>query len=102
LVVAMQDQGNTNWYEANDLLSDAANHDVNGDKFMDWRLPTKTELNLMYSVYIGGNGANLNSNYYWSSTEYDANNAWYQVFSNGFQYDDYKRIPVYVRAVRAF
>ena len=30
LVAAMQDQGTSNWYEANDLLSNAANHDVNG------------------------------------------------------------------------
>ncbi|MFT5986022.1 MAG: hypothetical protein ACI825_001520, partial [Planctomycetota bacterium] len=51
LVVAMRDQGLSSWYEANDLLSDANNHDVNGAKFMDWRLPTKRELNLMYGDY---------------------------------------------------
>ena len=28
LVVAMQDQGTSNWYEANDLLSNASNHDT--------------------------------------------------------------------------
>ena len=69
LVVAMQDQGTSNWYEANDLLSNASNHDTNGAKFKDWRLPTKRELNLMYVVYSNGNGASLNANYYWSSTE---------------------------------
>ena len=103
LVVAMQDQGTSNWYEANDLLSDANNHDVNGAKFMDWRLPTKRELNLMYGVYIGGNGANLNGNYYWSSTEYDNYYAWLQVFGSGGQHDYNKSITYYsVRAVRAF
>ena len=63
LVVAMQDQGTSNWYEANDLLSNASNHDTNGAKFKDWRLPTKRELNLMYVVYTNGNGASLNANY---------------------------------------
>ena len=82
----MQDQGNSSWYEANDLLSDANNHDVNGAKFMDWRLPTKRELNLMYVVYSNGNGASLNANYYWSSTELDNTNACRQSFANGQNY----------------
>ena len=54
---------------ANDLLSNASNHDTNGAKFKDWRLPTKRELNLMYVVYSDGNDANLNATFYWSSTE---------------------------------
>jgi hypothetical protein len=103
LVVAMQDQGYSDWYEANDLLSDANNHDVNGAKFMDWRLPTKRELNLMYGVYIGGNGANLNSFYYWSSTERNYDFAWNQDFNDGYQYGNFKYVHTfYVRAVRAF
>jgi hypothetical protein len=101
LVVAMQDQGTATWYEANDLLSDANNHDVNGAKFKDWRLPTKRELNLMYGVYIGGNGPNLNS-YYWSSTEIDYNFVWLQSFYNGYHYDVNKYNTYGVRAVRAF
>jgi hypothetical protein len=102
LVVAMQDQGSSNWYGANDLLSDANNHDVNGAKFMDWRLPTRRELNLMYGVYIGGNGANLNDYIYWSSTEHGYNNAWDQYFGNGDQYNGSKVYTDDVRAVRAF
>ena len=69
----MQDQGISTWYEANDTLSNASNHDTNGAKFKDWRLPTKRELNLMYVVYSTGNGAIFKRNYYWSSTEYDNN-----------------------------
>ena len=61
LVVAMQDQGTSNWYEANDLLSNPSNHDADGKEFSDWRLPTKRELNLMYVVYNNGNGASLNA-----------------------------------------
>ena len=102
LVVAMQDQGTSNWYEADDLLSNASNHDINGAKFKDWRLPTKRELNLMYVVYSDGNGANLNSGVYWSSTEVDAINAWLQDFSDGFQYNYNKYNAFNVRAVRAF
>ena len=51
LVVAMQDQGTSTWYEANDLLSNASNHEADGAKFKDWRLPTKRELNLMSVSY---------------------------------------------------
>jgi len=68
LVVAMQDQGPSNWYEANDLSSNPSNHDIDGAKFKDWRLPVKRELNLMYGIFSNGNGANLNESEYWSST----------------------------------
>ena len=102
LVVAMQDQGFSNWYEANDLLSNASNHDTNGAKFKDWRLPTKRELNLMYVVYNNGNGATLDANFYWSSTEYDYIDAWKQSFFNGSQGYANKFSAYYVRAVRAF
>ena len=102
LVVAMQDQGSSSWYEANDLLSDANNHDVNGAKFMDWRLPTKRELNLVYNQKsnIGG----FASNYYWSSTEYGNFSAWRQNFDGVGSQNDIDRVYNYfiVRAVRAF
>ena len=102
LVVAMQDQGISNWYAANDLLSNASYHDADGVKFMDWRLPTKRELNLMYVVYSNGNGASLNMGYYWSSTENDYYSAWNQFFFNGFQGNYNKDVAYTVRAVRAF
>jgi hypothetical protein len=102
LVVAMQDQGYPVWYEADDTLSNASNHDTNGAKFKDWRLPTKRELNLMYLVYSTGNAANLNGYYYWSSTEYDVDYAWRQLFTNGNQNYNVKYFSNVVRAVRAF
>ena len=108
LVVAMQDQGTSTWYEANDLLSNAANHDANGAMFKDWRLPTRRELNLMYTqrISIGGFDLSLNApgySDYWSSTEYDSSLAWGQNFSYGTQYPSVKtNTTVYVRAVRAF
>ncbi len=39
---------------------------------------------------------------YWSSSDNDANGAWYQYFSYGDQYDGGKNYTVYVRPVRAF
>ena len=104
LVVAMQDQGISNWYEANDLLSNPSNHDADGKEFLDWRLPTKRELNLMYLIYNNGNGANLDNNFYWSSTESRNYNAWEQNFGNGVQDDADKGSNTnnVVRAVRAF
>jgi hypothetical protein len=100
LVVAMQDQGYSDWYDANDLLSDANNHDVNGAKFMDWRLPTKRELNLLQGLY--GTGPGLNSNFYWSSTEVSSAVAWVQYFADGNQFNYGKNDTALVRAVRAF
>ena len=90
LVVAMQDQGNSNWYEANDLLSNASNHDADGKEFSDWRLPTKRELSLMYVQRISIGGFDLSGqaptySFYWSSTEYDGGYAWPQYFGNGDQ-----------------
>jgi hypothetical protein len=107
LVVAMQDQGTSSWYVANDLLSNATNHDANGAMFKDWRLPTRRELNLMYTqrISIGGFDLSLNApgySIYWSSTEYDPNNAWGQVFTNGNQGVAIKSLTSNVRAVRAF
>ena len=102
LVVAMQDQGVSTWYQANDLLGNPSNHDADGKEFSDWRLPTKRELNLMYVVYNNGNAASLNANVYWSSTGLDDSNAWTQNFLFGNQYDYDKGNTYNVRAVRAF
>ena len=70
--------------------------------YSDWFLPSKDELNLMHAVYSNGNVANLNSNYYWSSTEVDGDYAWSQSFTSGVQYSLIKNYTFYVRAVRAF
>lgn len=102
LVVAMQDQGVSNWYEANNLLSNASFHDTNGAKFKDWRLPTKRELNLMYGVYSNGNAASFNSAIYWSSTERGDNDAWGQNFNGGADYSNTESYSTNIRAVRAF
>ena len=83
LVVAMQDQGVSTWYPIDNLLNDITRHDTNGAKFMDWRLPTIRELELIYlakaniSPMWGGND-------YWSSTQPGYGNAYFVNMANGF------------------
>ena len=103
IVVAMQNQGRDDWNDAFDLLSNAANHDTDGAKFKDWRLPTKRELNLIYEVFLNGNGAKLAAhNGFWSGTTYGGSYAWYQNFGTGAQaYRTYSGTH-YARAVRTF
>jgi len=101
LVAETQDQSTLNdWYTALDIISDPANHSTNGQKFMDWRLPTKYELNEMFNqkASIGG-FVNVS---YWSSTEIEFINSWFQNFSTGSQGFNYKYTTYSVRAVRAF
>ena len=100
----MQDLGNSSLYLANDLLSDPSKYDSDGGEFLDWRLPTKRELNLLYEISsTGDNGPGFNgNNTYKSSTDGDYNDAWIQRFSDGYSYRDSKQTPHAVRAVRAF
>jgi hypothetical protein len=89
--------------------------DENGVTYDDWFLPSKDELNLMWSNLADPDGndentgladpnniGNLAQQRYWSSTEFSNNYAWGQYFVNGLQdyYD--KDYPTDVRAVRAF
>jgi len=84
---------------------------ING--YNDWFLPSLDELNLMYeNLYLNGLG-NFEPTNYWSSSEFSASNAWYQLFSNGGQNNYEIRFngnksnndrdyPRRARAVRAF
>lgn len=101
LVAEIQNQSELrSWYLAQDEISNPVNHSTNGKKFMDWRLPTKYELNEMYlqKVAIGFFGIS----YYWSSSENDYNIAWIQRFDNSIQTHSNKVSQYNVRAVRAF
>ena len=71
----------------------------------DWFLPSAKELNQIYinkTSLEGVSGFTGFSDFYWSSTEYDTNNAWKQYFNDGDQYDNDKIFTSLVRAVRAF
>lgn len=72
--------------------------------YSDWFLPSKNELNLMYTNLknavpsLGG----FAGNYYWSSSEYNADTVWMQDFSNGNQVNEGKASALHVRAIREF
>jgi hypothetical protein len=73
---------------------------VTSDYVPGWYLPSKDELNLLYSQkdVVGG----FASNYYWSSSQDNSYFAWYQYFGNGNQFGYNKYRTARVRAVRAF
>ena len=73
---------------------------VGGVTYGDWYLPSKEELNLLYlqNSVVGG----FANNYYWSSTEINANTSWSFNFSLGSASNGTKNFPIYVRAIRAF
>ena len=75
-------------------------HDLTVGGYTDWFLPSKDELNKLYlnKGTIGGFAVY----YYWSSSEFNATNAWSQFFFNGFQLNYFKYFTFRVRAVRAF
>lgn len=81
--------------------------------FDDWFLPSKNELNVMYSVLAAANPAigSYARSFHWSSSEYDFNNAWTVNFKDGQQFDREKWLlpdtingvkALRVRAIRAF
>ena len=103
LVAETQDQGLSTWYNAQNLISDPANHSINGQKFRDWRLPTKHELNEMYlsSSAIG----NFGTKTYWSSFLVGNGSAWRQNFLSGMQFFGVNFLLtdfLFVRSVRDF
>ena len=74
-----------------------------GGSYNDWFLPSKDELNQMYtnlhniSTPVGG-FADVS---YWSSSESAAGRAWFMNFFGG-QFDEAKSFTLHVRAARAF
>jgi hypothetical protein len=97
--------GNAEPYESKTDYAAKLCADYRGGGYDDWFLPSKDELNLMYLNLYMNNLGGFSDGKYWSSSEYNvyaANHAWYQLFTNGYQYED-DRIHNYgVRPVRAF
>jgi hypothetical protein len=69
--------------------------------YSDWYLPSKDELNALW-VNRAAIGGFVNLQGYWSSTQIDSDEAWYQVFNEGTQSPAAKFGPLYVRAIRSF
>jgi hypothetical protein len=74
--------------------------DLTQGGYSDWYLPSKDELNALYTnrVAIG----NFTNGVYWSSSETSGNNAWLQDFSNGSTAANIKFVTYNVRAIRSF
>ena len=81
-----------------------ANYSIenSGVTYDDWFLPSKDELDLMYTNLKDAGVGGFTVYVYWSSSEYDAFRAWFQYFNNGLQSNLYKDDTYRVRAVRAF
>ncbi|MFT7345734.1 MAG: hypothetical protein ACI9CP_000175, partial [Cryomorphaceae bacterium] len=84
--------------------------------YSDWFLPSKDELNLMWTNLADSDGdgfiagptdpnniGDFANTYYWSSTELDIYGAWLQDYANGFQ-TNYEKSSTFInlRAIRAF
>ncbi len=81
-----------NWHQANIMCEELGN---------EWRLPTKSELELLYiELYQKGKG-NFKPNYYWSKTETSSLRVWALHF--GYSIEDFgyrKNSSAFVCAVR--
>ncbi len=72
------------------------------DGYNDWFLPSKDELNLMYTNLHQNKKGSFDSTWYWSSSEDKSSYAWTQNFDDGEQ-DYYPRnTGMSVRPIRAF
>ncbi|UEG49637.1 DUF1566 domain-containing protein [Ferruginibacter lapsinanis] len=72
------------------------------DKFNDWFLPSKKELELIYDNLKTKNLGNFADAYYWSSSETDFNNAWLVDFKSGIPIEQNTISSGHVRAIREF
>ncbi|GHU96776.1 hypothetical protein FACS189483_00700 [Spirochaetia bacterium] len=70
--------------------------------YKDWFLPSKDELNLVYTNLKAKGLGGFQNSYYWSSSQYIGSYAWAQNFSDGRQRSYRKNTTYCVRAVRAF
>lgn len=83
------------------------------DVYGDWYLPSREELNMMYlnkeaidATAVANSGSAFEDTYYWSSTEFDADFAYFHNFGDGTQDPNFKNFGpsdgIRVRAIRAF
>lgn len=80
----------------------AACHDFVSNGYRDWFLPNKEQLNQLYlKKNVVGSFADYSTGY-WSSSESTVNNAWLQLFINGFQSHGHKVYLNRIRPVRIF
>ena len=90
-----------NVQSAGSYAASIASQTANG--YSDWYLPSRKELGLMYTnLHVKGLGGFV-GNYYWTSTEFNANQAWAQDFGQvNSQFSYWKNNQARVRAIRKF
>ena len=97
LIITKSDLGLKKWSSAKNICKK-----LNIDGFNDWYLPSKIELNLIYSNkdIIGG----FTPLWYWSSSEHLSKDVWGQDFNSGEQdiVNRKKSSGGFFRAIRAF
>lgn len=69
--------------------------------YSDWYLPSRDELDKMF-INQSAIGGFTGTNYYWSSSEYDTNSAWAQLFNTSSSGTQTKLNSYSVRAIRSF
>ena len=72
------------------------------DKFDDWFLPAHDELNLMYFTLYRNDIGDFTGDYYWSSSEFDGEGAWVQLFQHEYRSPHWRFTEHRVRPIRAF
>lgn len=90
---------------ASGLYAAGAARAYTGGGYTDWFLPSKDELNAMYSYSIPTGSAavyGFASDGYWSSSQSTANFSWGQDPVSGTQADIFKNVLLLVRPVRTF
>ena len=90
----------SNWYMAQNIISNPQTHSLDGQKFSDWRLPTLVEAYELYpySSIVGG----FSPVKYWTSTENEASDSHAVDFTDGTQRTPLKYLQYKVRSVRDF
>jgi len=98
LIVEKQSQISGEWDTAAQKVDDLVYN-----KFDDWYLPSKAELDQMYGNLKRKNLGNFKNGYYWSSTQYGSSeHAHLQDFSDGELRTGHKSNRYYVRPIRQF
>ncbi|MFT5167448.1 MAG: hypothetical protein ACI8P3_002686 [Saprospiraceae bacterium] len=96
-VCSPADMGDLKWKQANEVCTA-----FRGGGQEDWGLPTKEELNQIYTnLYKNGLGG-LSNDTYWTAEGVSYLEAWQQNFYTGEQGINFKNYYDEVRAVRAF
>jgi hypothetical protein len=96
-------QGNTNAASSAAALADSYSSSISGAVIDDWFLPSKDELNQLYSqrAIVGGLVASEDT-YYFSSSQRANLTAWVQSNFDGWQGSGNKSDAFYLRPIRAF